>query len=428
MARAEIHQKLFLIFSILVVVTLPYSVRLNSYSIILLSLNWLLEGNWKNRWKLLTHNKYALLFGCFYLIHVFALLYTKNIHQGLFELEKKIGFIIFPVIFATSTYLTHNTALKILHSFVGACLVGAIICLVNGFYFYLDGDSSFLFYHKLGAIINFNHAIYFSLYIGFSIFILLTQLRSNWQSWIISKKLLCILIVLIFMLFLILLSSKIIIAAVFFLLIILFVQIIIEAKGRLLAALALFFGFAFFSLLTYTVPNIRERFEEVFIDKYDQVNPLLLDDYFQYHFTGWNVRLAIWKTAVISVNEEKAWIFGVGTGDSQDVLTAAFEKRHMYPGDALVGSIGFLDYNAHNQFVQAYHMFGIVGLLWFILILVFLFKESIKKDQTNLLFCLLFLFTAFCLTESVMQVQKGIVFFVFFSSLLVTKVIRKNDS
>lgn len=414
----EWQERIFLVSAALVVCTLPFSIRLNSLSLVLLGVVYVLEGEWQAKYQRLIRNKLALLFIGLYVIHLIALIYSSNIRQGFMELEKKAGFVVFPVIFATTSYLNGRMVVKLLYCFVASCLMAAIICIVNGLYFYFRGDSTYLFYHNLGAVIKFDHAIYFSFYIALSIFILLIYLKKKWERLSFFEKTLITALIVFFFIFLILLSSKMIIAAVFVLLIFVRLHIRFRQKDILTGVLALLASVTILLSVIFTVPNIRERFKVAFIADREQVNPLFLDDYYLYHFTPANIRLAIWKLTIEIMKEENAWLLGVGTGDSQDLLTAKYVEKHVYPGDPTLGTYGFHHYNAHNQFLQFFLMFGIIGLAWFVAILWILFKKSVINGEASILFFLLVLFTAFCLTESVLHVQKGIVFFLFFSSLL----------
>jgi hypothetical protein len=103
----------------------------------------------------------------------------------------------------------------------------------------------------------------------------------------------------------------------------------------------------------------------------------------------------------------------------------SYVEKHIYPGDQY--NLGFIDYNAHNQFFQFLIALGALGLIWFLGILTFLFMKSIREHRTVLTF-LLMLFSSFCLTESALCAQKGIVFFMFFASLLATDILREVDS
>jgi O-antigen ligase len=197
---------------------------------------------------------------------------------------------------------------------------------------------------------------------------------------------------------------------------------IFRLKGKLvgwITSIASVFALFFFLTL---IPNVKARFVEILIDEYKQENPLLLNDYQGYHFTGGNIRLAIWKICIEAVNAEKAWVIGVGPGDTQTILTQSYIEKHIYSGNEI--HEGFLHYNAHNQFFQYYVSLGIIGLGFFIVILGVVIVTIFTKANM-MAGCISIIFLSFCFTESVMERQKGIVFFTFFSCLLVAKIPSK---
>lgn len=408
------HERLFLISSILVVITLPFSIPLNSFAIILFFSCWLISSEWREKFRLLKSNRVALLFIGFYFYHAVGVLYSSNVSDGLYDLEKKISFVVFPLVISTTKFINRQLVEKVLLFFIGACFFASLACLSNGVYHAIHGDFSFLFYHKLGSLFDF-HAVYFSLYIGFSIFVLVCLLTQYSKTWLPAKKWKCISLIVYFAGFLVLLSSKIFISAVFLLLIAKLTMHLFGSMGFWRGAIAfILFGGTITSTVLF-IPEVKERFKDVIVDEYDQTNPLFLDDYAQYHFTAGAIRLAIWKMAVQLVNKENAWIFGVGTGDPQDLLTATYVEKHIYPGDGV--HVGFIDYNTHNQFFQFYVALGLLGVTWFVTIIVSLARAALKNKDSIFGYFLL-LFVLFSLIESTLCRQKGVVFFSFFSLLL----------
>jgi O-antigen ligase len=411
------QEKIFLILALLVAVTLPLSIRLNSLSIILLFVHWTLEGNWREKWQRLVHNTFSLIFIAIYLYCIIALVYTSNMRQGTFELEKKISFLVFPLILSTTRHLNKTSAEKILIGFVVACLAASIFCLGYAYYSYLlDANPAHFFYHDFSQETPLGiHAIYFSLYIAVCIFILVYFLQSNWRELRTSTRVYTVLLAFFFVIILMLLSSKTIIFAFFLMMLFFVARLTFKTKGFALGSISLFSGLILFVMVILFVPYVRGRFDEVLIDNYDQTNVLRLDDYQGYHFTGGNVRLAIWKMLVLEVNRENAWLFGVSPGDAQDVLTATFIAKHVYPGDGI--NIDYTTYNAHNQFLQFLISLGLLGVFLFAALLYLLLRKSIQ-DRDAILFFVVVMFISFSLTEATLQTQKGIVFLAFFSTLL----------
>jgi O-antigen ligase len=73
-----------------------------------------------------------------------------------------------------------------------------------------------------------------------------------------------------------------------------------------------------------------------------------------------------------------------------------------------------LEHNAHNQYLQTWMENGLPGLMLFLFCLLFPFLEK-KLTSTHIVFLLIF--SLMCLTESIGERQKGIVFFTLFQTL-----------
>src|SRR6187402_46683 len=105
-----IHQNLFLFLSVAFLVTMPLSVKISSILIGLMTLNWIVEWNWKEKLSEFKKHRLGFLLLGLYLLHVIGLFYTDNMVTGRFELEKKITFVLFPLILLsqpiTNRYLT----------------------------------------------------------------------------------------------------------------------------------------------------------------------------------------------------------------------------------------------------------------------------------------------------------------------------------
>lgn len=408
-----LHENIFFYLLLLIVATLPFFITINSIAIILLVLNWLLEGNWRKKVKMLSNNKYAMVCIIFYLYHIIGLFYSTNKSEGLFELEKKLGLIIFPLIFVTTSGLDRKKIYLILKCFVAACFVAIVICLSNAIYFSLNGDNSYFFYHQLGSPIHF-HAVYFSVYIGFSIFILVYFLQEGWQIFSLGIKILYISLLLLFLLFILLLSSKTIIISVLIITIAYLMNIMLKRKRILIGILFFVFIPILAIIIINNSPKIHQRFSEIYKENYGEV--LKLNDYRGFQFTGGTIRVAIWKSVIEVLNQQNAWVFGVGTGDSQDLLTQHYVQKNIYPGDEALGTIGFIDYNTHNQYMQFLITLGVMGLAIFLFILLWPIIYGYREHNTlQLLF--VFIFCAFCFTESTLCTHKGVVFYAFFNSL-----------
>ena len=124
-------------------------------------------------------------------------------------------------------------------------------------------------------------------------------------------------------------------------------------------------------------------------------------------FSPIKMRLAMWECTWSVISENL--YFGTGTGDGHDELIKSYTTHNFHVG---------LDdsFNSHNMYLQFWMSNGIPGLLLFISILLMLMIKALKeKNMVFLLFIVLF--ACFSITEATMLTQRGIVFFLFFSSV-----------
>ena len=126
-------------------------------------------------------------------------------------------------------------------------------------------------------------------------------------------------------------------------------------------------------------------------------------------FNGTSLRLTLWYLGVKTLREEGKLIQGLSAGDRKDVMNQKYFETGLNPW--------YYDYNLHNQFVQTFVELGLVGLTIYLVLIVLLFIKAIK-DRNWLLTVFLSAFVIFQMTESVLERNKGIVFFIFIIMLL----------
>jgi O-antigen ligase len=113
----------------------------------------------------------------------------------------------------------------------------------------------------------------------------------------------------------------------------------------------------------------------------------------------------------------------VGTGDIKDELKKVYKEReYIYPYER--------NYNAHNQYLQTWAALGTIGLLSLLGIFGLCVLEGLFRG--NYFFFLLTVNVAVaCVTESILEVQAGVVFLTFFVALVapvVTAIPRQKLS
>src|SRR3989304_10262896 len=114
---------------ILVAVSLPLSMFAISVSIILLTLNWIVEGQFKKKFQILKQRKSILVFVSIYLLHVIGMLYSSEIGYGLGDLKIKLPLLLFPVIIGTSRPLNFSHLKQLIFLFVIAVIVSTMFSM-----------------------------------------------------------------------------------------------------------------------------------------------------------------------------------------------------------------------------------------------------------------------------------------------------------
>lgn len=115
-------------------------------------------------------------------------------------------------------------------------------------------------------------------------------------------------------------------------------------------------------------------------------------------------RSVIWPEAIALIKEKP--ITGYGYGRGYESLVANYET---------IGYTKGIDnrFNAHNQFLESFLQIGILGLLWWLVALVYLIAVAIKKKDPWLAI-FLFLSVAYLSVESLMESQMGVIGYSFF--------------
>lgn len=349
--------------------------------------------------------KYSVLFRYylpFILVQIVGLLWTTNYEEAVSNMERMLPIILIPLIFS----LVPGGLEKIAHysrlSFIAISFILLSYSLVaaglsyRGLYEY-----KIFFYHDLANQVGLS-ALYLSLYFVFSIALIFDLWLSGYLNARLKNATICL--VLFFVLGAILMASRISLIALF----ILFVfSIIYYRKNARIALLRT--GFLISVLLVTAavmfIPILTERLKEA-INRNNNFS-------FELVGGGTSFRWAKWESGTKLIQQQP--LFGFGTGDVQDVLDAQYVKD---------GHPQLLHYDVHNQYFQT---FIAQGLLGFICLIVLLLAPILSGNRSYLTYCFVLIFSVSILTESMLEVQKGVIFFAFFSSLLAFQGQNKTE-
>jgi O-antigen ligase len=325
-----------------------------------------------------------------FLIQCVGLVYSQNKNAGLSDLERSGFAFLFPTVFFLTQKSRLNVALLI------TCLgLGCAAVTLYGFIYSVflldsfDRTTVFQFGHTYFTDIISIHPTYFSIYLMFVFFFLLEFVRSRWNELSTTKKIFAAIGLIVMVGMLLFLRSQMELV-IFGLLNVLYVIVIFKRR-------AWFVTFILFALGLIIFLLDRDRVTTLF-DTYGRNVSTAVDN----RFKVWNGALEAIKTAPV---------FGAGTGGEQMALNEAYLKTDYKEGIEK-------SYNAHNQYLEFWVRNGIFELGVFMALLIYSFRQSLKSNNyTFLMFNMIFSLSM--LTESCLNVQRGVVFFYFFLSAFI---------
>ena len=131
MFNQEIHRRFFFFFLLLLSVGLSFGKLLMSISIIGLFVNWLFEGKFREKWRLLLQNKSRLIFIiALYLLEVVWVVFSANYTSSFNSLRIKLPIIVLPLVLGTTPLLNAREWKWLIFTFLLALISSTGIALL----------------------------------------------------------------------------------------------------------------------------------------------------------------------------------------------------------------------------------------------------------------------------------------------------------
>lgn len=390
----KIHSdKIYLVLLALVAFTIPLAVTLNNIALGLLLLFWLFSGKLPNKFKSILSNKYFWVFTAIYFIQFVGLLYSSDIQDVQTKLEKKAGLVLLPFILFTIPPLKSKQLFYVIISFAIGCmgLLGYAIAKILLIYGALSKVPQLT--EVIDEIIHLHHA-YSGLYLVFSIVSCVFFLNKYWFTFPFLARVGILVLIIILYAFLIILGARM---ALFISFVVLGLQMLlftIQTKSfRILMVIGLTFLIGLVGVLS--LPATRSKLNEIL--------------FLRGVYSPFTPRLIQWQCSFDILNNTDSWFKGVGTGDVKPLLQACYQDKkfwgHLY------------NYNLHNEYLEEMLRHGLLGLSLLLTAFFFPMGVSIKrKNYLYMYFLVIFMFA--CISESVLNRQKGVIFYAFFNALL----------
>ena len=348
-------------------------------------------------------NVISSLFLLFYFCYLIGIIFTSDINAGVFELEKKLSFVIFPLLLSLKfkKIWSINVAYMgfILATFL-VTLYGIIMALSA---WLVAGGGNWVYFST--AISPIHHPSYLAAYLTISTAFAFIGWREKLPFfslyWIIP-----------FTIFVIVIHGFLqSLSGTLFLLIAIFTSLLIWLRNKYrrpifytIIILMPLIGF----IVINSIPSVQNDWKDASsnIIEYSK-NPKSFVENREQTLSSSSVRIILW-TAAFQIFYKHP--FGVGTGNMDEFM----EKELIILKQKELTKQNF---NPHNQFLQTAVEIGFFGLLVFFAILFSSIYYGLKYKNylliiisSNLLFNSLF--------ESMLQRQSGIIFYCFWICLL----------
>jgi O-antigen ligase len=337
--------------------------------------------------------KYAFLFSTLLLMYLVSLIYTSDLQYGLRKLETTLSFFMIPFCLAlvyNRIKITDKMKLTFLYGYIFFAIIYAISILLYFNYLgfdYCRGNLSHCLSYLNGMFILSEHPIYASMFISLAIIFIVNGFRKQH----------------IFTKIIFLLCLSIIVFTLFFLI----------RKGVIIALALSFISFLFFGkrpkkvnylkivVLLSVLFVLSLSFKDSIFKRFSELSKsstyLLVDP-----DNSTSIRYSVYKCSLFLISQNP--IFGVGLGDVSHELVECYKSKSPY----LVSN----RFNSHNQFFGIILSTGFLGLLIFIIQLVFYFKNAISYKDSLFLQSLIF-FVFLMMTENILDRQSGVILFSF---------------
>ncbi len=402
--------------------TLSFELMLNNIAIILALLPALYglvtDRLFRQRlWGHLKHNKIALVMMAFALFYaVSAAIHWRQYHDInalLKHLEMRLPFLLLPVPLALVPEFNHQQIKRLWQALVAGILLSAALLLLGASWVSITTGSLYnlhprygmpehnFMYHRLGSYLGL-HAVYYSAMILLAFVLTMVFIRFRFAKARGQVRFFMIITLAFWLLMLFLLKSAAILLALIFIVVSYGMYLLYQYRTRM----APWQRWSAALVILALVGIMGERV----IDKVGHRGSIFKYDFLQPGGGEWNVfnlRKAKWDVATEVIADH--WLWGTGPARAQQVLDDYY-ARHLF--------INALQhhYNAHNQFLQTFLTLGLPGFLLLLYMYGASFYRAVKR--TDLVWFLFILgFTLFSISESTLEVNKGIVLFTFVTLL-----------
>ena len=340
----------------------------------------------------------------FFIITILSAIISNNKIESVISIEIKLSFIIFP-------YLTFcfkwpiELIKRCFISFVSGCFFACIYLIIRALIYKYNNHSEYFFYSLFS---KFLHTAYFSMYLLLAISIIIIY----YTKWFNSQKNIIYssyIFIFTFGICIILCSSKIGILSLLIIAIILFYykfKTILSLKNIGVFILSL-------SLIIITINKLLPNS----LDRFNSLTNISLKHQDKKSSESTTLRILIWEQSINLIKNN--FLLGTGVGDANDELYKKYQSNGI--------DVAFDEkLNAHNQFLQTFIGIGLFGFI--LLCIISIGQIFIAYNKKNILMFVFFIIISLnFFVESMLQTSAGVLFFVFFFCLINKSKMYLND-
>ncbi len=351
-------------------------------------------------------SKETLVLVSIYLLGALAIVYSPDKKEGVNIITRQLAILIFPVMFSLS-------GLDLAKYQMHFCKFFALTCTFTIIYLYGDALRTINYFHlplsSLFTLIFMNHnfslpidihATYLSMYVAFSIitlgYLFITEKSGS------GTKILYGICMGILSLGLLQLSSRAVVIALMLIINLSFPILLFRGRQRIIfMAAAVVVSLALIYVIT-NIDSFKVRyFNELKRDLTDKAELVEINE----------PRVARWEVIMDMV--KKSPVIGYGTGAEKEMLQQKYFEKKLF--NSFIN-----EFNTHSEYLSFLMKMGIIGLALFLYVLFTGFSTA-WKNRDLLFFGFLILVTVVCISENVLDLNKGIFFYSFFFSLFLLK-------
>lgn len=389
-----LKNRLFYFFPLLFSFCLPFGTLFLSHIIIIWCLFSFINIEIQELKKGLLNKNLQLCY-LFFILTILSALMSDNKIESLFSIEIKLSFLILPYLVFCFRWPI-GLLKKCFISFVSGCFFACIYLILRALIYKYNNHSEYFFYSLFS---KFLHTAYFSMYLllALSIIIIYYTKWFNSQKNIIYSSYIFIFI---FGICIILCSSKIGILSLLIIVIILFYykfKKILSLKNIGVFILSL-------SLIIITINKLLPNS----LDRFNSLTNISSKHQDKKSSESTTLRILIWEQSINLIKNN--FLLGTGVGDANDELYKKYQSNGI--------DVAFDEkLNAHNQFLQTFIGIGLFGFI--LLCIISIGQIFIAYNKKNILMFVFFIIISLnFFVESMLQTSAGVLFFVFFFCLI----------